>query len=72
MGVPTVVDSATLVWDTLEKAGMNAEALPEALTRILRKGRSFIVAPRDSDQMVELTCRLLARALDEAFGVGEL
>lgn len=72
LGVPTVVDSATLVWDALEKAGMTAEALPESLARVLESGRSFIVAPKDCDQVTELTCRLLARALDEAFGVGEV
>lgn len=71
LGVPTVVDSSTLVWDALEKAGMTGEALPDALAEVLESGRSFIVSPRDCDEMVELTCRLLAKALDIAFGVGE-
>ncbi len=71
VGVPTVVDSSTLVWDALEKAGMTGEALPDALGEVLERGRSFIVSPRDCDEMVELTCRLLAKALDIAFGVGE-
>ncbi len=72
LGVPTVVDSSTLVWDALERAGMTGNSLPASLTEVLESGRSFIVAPKDSDEAVELTCRLLARALDEAFGVGEL
>ncbi len=72
LGVPTVVDSATLVWDALERAGMPQETWPTALREVLEGGRSFIVSPRDSDTMVELTCRLLAQALDRAFGVGEL
>ena len=71
LGVPTVVDSSTLVWDALEKAGMTGETLPDGLGAVLESGRSFIVSPRDSDEMVELTCRLLAKALDIAFGVGE-
>ena len=71
LGVPTVVDSSTLVWDALEKAGMGEEPLPDRLAEVLESGRSFIVSPRDSDEMVELTCRLLAKALDLAFGVGE-
>ncbi len=71
LGVPTVVDSSTLVWDALEKAGMTGEALPDTLRAVLESGRSFIVSPRDCDEMVELTCRLLAKALDIAFGVGE-
>lgn len=70
LGVPTVVDSATLVWDALRRAGMEGETLPDGLRRVLESGRSFIVSPRDSDRMVELTCRLLAMALDRAFGVG--
>ncbi len=72
LGVPTVVDSGTLVWDALERAGIQAEQLPDSLRAVLESGRSFIVSPRDSDQMVELTCMLLARALDLAFGVGEM
>lgn len=72
LGVPTVVDSATLVWDALEKAGMAEDDRPARLEEVLSTGRTFIVSPRDSDQMVDLTCRLLARALNEAFGVGEL
>lgn len=71
VGVPTVVDSSTLVWDALERAGMTEGDLPDALTEVLESGRSFIVAPRDSDEMVEMTCRLLAKAIDIAFGVGE-
>ncbi len=71
LGVPTVVDSSTLVWDALEKAGMGEEPLPPRLSEVLESGRSFIVSPRDSDEMVELTCRLLAKALDLAFGIGE-
>lgn len=71
VGVPTVVDSSTLVWDALKKAGMTGENLPDSLTAVLETGRSFIVSPRDCDEMVELTCRLLAKALDIAFGVGE-
>jgi spore protease len=71
VGVPTVVDSATLVWDALSKAGVSEEDLPHALKNVLDSGRSFIVSPRDCDEMVERTCRLLAGALNIAFGVGE-
>ena len=72
LGVPTVVDSSTLVLDILAQAGVSAETVSPALTEILESGRSFFVAPKDCDEVVELTCRLLARGLDEAFGVGEL
>ena len=72
VGVPTVVDSSTLVWDALERAGMADGVIPPALEEVLETGRSFIVSPKDSDEVVELTCRLLARGLDLAFGVGEI
>ena len=72
VGVPTVVDSATLVWDALERAGMTEEGLTPVLTEVLTRGRSFIVAPKDSDEVVALSCRLLAMGLDRAFGVGEI
>lgn len=72
VGVPTVVDSSTLVLDALEKAGVDAESLSPDLAEVLERGRSFFVSPKDCDEVVSLTCRLLAKALDEAFGVGEL
>ncbi len=71
VGVPTVVDSSTLVWDALTRAGMEEDSLPAELHDVLEEGRSFVVSPRDCDQMVELTCRLLAMALNRVFGVVE-
>ena len=71
VGVPTVVDSATLVWDALEQAGLTVDELPPALTRVLETGRSFIVSPKDCDSVVEMICRVLAGAMDLAFGIGE-
>ena len=69
LGVPTVVDSATLVLDALEQAGLSGDAVDPTLRHVLETGRSFVVSPTDSDRVVELTCRLLARALDMAFGI---
>lgn len=69
LGVPTVVDSATLVLDALEQAGLSGEVADPTLRRVLESGRSFIVSPGDCDRVVDLTCRLLARALDMAFGI---
>jgi hypothetical protein len=51
---------------------MTEEGLTPALTEVLTRGRSFIVAPKDSDEVVALSCRLLAMGLDRAFGVGEI
>lgn len=69
LGVPTVVDSATLVLDALEKAGVEVGEADPSLMRVLESGRSFVVSPSDCDRVVRLTCRLLARALDMAFGI---
>ena len=72
VGVPTVVDSSTLVWDALARAGMREDSLPPELTEVLTQGRSFIVSPKDCDEVVVMSCRLLAMSLDRAFGVGEM
>lgn len=69
LGVPTVVDSTTLVYDALAQAGMTEGDFTPALREVLANGRSFVVSPRDSDRITELTCVLLARALDRAFGI---
>jgi len=69
LGVPTVVDSSTVVWDALAEAGVNVDDLPDRLREVLEQGRSYIVAPRDADRMVEMVCMWLARALDRAFGI---
>ena len=73
IGVPTVVDSSTLVWDALEKAGMvggdDDKQPPSELVDVLEQGRSFLVSPKNSDDVVETYCRLLALSLNRAFGV---
>ncbi|MBE6584974.1 MAG: GPR endopeptidase [Ruminococcaceae bacterium] len=71
IGIPTVVDSATLVYDALSNAGM-AEKLSPALEAVLEQGRSFVVSPKDGDSITEISCRLLAGAINYAFGVGML
>ena len=71
LGVPTVVDSATLVWDALEQAGVGEHEVSPALIRVLENGRSFIVSPRESDRITEIAGVTLARAIDLAFGVSE-
>ena len=49
---------------------LRMEKVIGTLREVLERGRSFIVAPRDADRMVEMVCMWLARALDRAFGVG--
>lgn len=68
LGVPTVVSSATLVWDALEEAGI--ENVEPSLERVLRKGRSFFVSPKESDLIVERVSCLLAESIGCAFTGG--
>lgn len=64
LGVPTVVDSATLVWDALERAGITD---PDAeLRRVLDNERSFIVSPKESDVIAASVSELLSGAINRA------
>ncbi len=65
LGVPTVVDSSTLVTDALEKAGITE--CPHALESVLENGRSFFVTPKDTDMMLRELSRLIADSIDLAF-----
>ena len=65
LGVPTVVNSATLVWDALGEAGIEGEA--PRLKDVLEKGKSFFVSPKESDLICECIARLFARAIGLAF-----
>ncbi len=65
LGVPTVVNSATLVYDALQEAGI--EEISDSLERVLESGKSFFVSPKDSDVITEQVSRLLAGAIGEAF-----
>ena len=64
LGVPTVVDSATLVWDALEQAGISFP--PRELHQVLSDGRSFIVSPKESDVIADAVAELLSGAINRA------
>ena len=65
LGVPTVVDSSTLVTDALGKAGMTH--MPEELRHVLETGRSFFVTPKETDTIIKEMAELSARAITLAF-----
>ena len=65
IGVPTVVDSATLVLDALERAGITE--YPDALIPILEEGSSFFVTLKDGDLAVSELSRILFGALNTFF-----
>lgn len=70
IGMPTVVGSATLVLDALEKAELRDGDLPESLRRVLTEGKSFFVSPREADVVTERAARLFSDAVNHAFSSG--
>lgn len=65
VGVPTVVNSATLVWDALRLGGVTE--VDEGVRQVLENGKSFFVSPKESDVIVESISSVLARAISHAF-----
>ena len=64
VGVPTVVDAATLVYDAALAAGAkDAQAVGSRLTE---EGRNFFVTPKESDSIMKSMGRLLGYALNVA------
>lgn len=65
VGIPTVVDSATLVYDALREASI--EKIDDALEKVLETGKSFFVSPKDSDLVTARAAALLSSAIGSAF-----
>lgn len=65
LGIPTVVNSATLVYDALNKAG--CEKYDKELDYVLKSGTSFFVSPRESDMINEKAAMLFAAAINELY-----
>ena len=65
LGVPTVVNSSTLVWDALQKGGVTE--IDAGLRDVLENGKSFFVSPKESDVIVETLSSILAAAIGNAF-----
>ncbi len=70
LGVPTVVNSATLVYDALQEAGIREHS--DSLERVLERGRSFFVSPKESDVITEEVARVFSMAISTAFTAGIL
>lgn len=71
IGVPTVVNSSVLVYDALRKAGIEDGAVSKELHSVLENGKSFIVSPKDTDVICDITSKLIAAAINSAFGIYE-
>ncbi len=65
IGVPTMVNSSTLVRDAWERAGM--EALPDSLENVLESGPQFFVSRRESDAAIPAMASLIAEAIEDCF-----
>lgn len=68
LGVPTVVDAATLAYDILEEyGGLDMEAAEAVMDRIMEsKSREMFVTPKDNDIITARTAKLIAMALNMA------
>ena len=62
IGVPTVVESSTLVYSALEKAGITD--ISSSLKNVLDNGRSFFVTPKESDTITIEVSRLIADSIN--------
>ena len=69
IGIPTVVDSSTLVYDALEKSGMAKEDLPHATMELLNNNKSFFVSARECDVGIKELTDILSTAIDKALSV---
>ena len=67
IGIPTVVDSATLLYDTLTRSG--TEELPKEFEVLLEKSRGYFVAPRECDAVTENAAHVIASAINQTFGI---
>lgn len=67
LGVPTVIDSSTLVYDAFDQAGL--ADIPKELSERLDSSVGFFVSPKECDVITERSSHLLALALDRAFSL---
>ena len=70
LGVPTVVDSATLVRDILLMSG--CKNISPDIENILNSGKSFFVSPKECDAIIKCICKLFSAAIGRAFGIPEV
>lgn len=66
LGVPTVVNSATLIFDALSVLGVGESG---EIGELLEAKRGFFVAPKEIDLLVSAAGVLLAAAVEKAFSL---
>ena len=72
IGIPTVVDTRTLVYDAFANAGLSDGEIPARLAEVLTEGASYFVAPRESDEVTERAAQMVATAVNLTFSAGLL
>ncbi len=65
IGIPTVISSATLIYDALESFGQNV--LSSDAERIIDAHHGFFVSPGDSDTVCDAAAEIIAGAIEKAF-----
>lgn len=65
LGVPTVVDSSSMVYDALDEAGI--EKIDDALAAVLENGRSFFVSLKESDTVISSLSEIIGNAINSIF-----
>ena len=64
LGIPTVIDCATIVFDALGEREVDENTLA-----LLRGQKSFFVAPKECDEITRRAACVIADAIDTAFGI---
>ena len=79
LGVPTMVSSATLVYDALEKAGLNPTSTglnptlsEEKLEELLNNKHNFYVTLNECDIVVNTLSKVISQAINQAFSFNHI
>lgn len=72
VGVPTVIDAATIVSDRMERAlqknGLTESEIEQFLQMLQKEEDRFFVTPKDVDEAVRRIADVIAQGIDRAFG----
>lgn len=72
VGVPTVIDAATIVSDRMERAlqknGLTESEIEQFLQMLPEEEDRFFVTPKDVDEAVRRIADVIAQGIDRAFG----
>ena len=67
IGVPTVVDAATIVCDAMEQTGLRDEQLQQFREKMSPGLRTMFVTPKDIDETVKRISYTISEGLNLAF-----